>query len=258
MKKLLKPIAWAIGLGMIMAACNKNADTPASNSNLQPDNAKQVLAYIHSLGFKSAVIREEGNAFIVEDDMVFPKNMKVPDNSKPRTEQYYTGDLVDDTRVSNIRLKVDASLSSMSAEIDTAIARWNRIDGCNIHWVKVSSSASSWDVYMTNKALAAPPGRVTCGRGTFPSGGEAGDSIWINKSAIANNSFEQRQRTITHEMGHNVSFTHTNAGTNDGDPVPGVGGTDSKSLMNGGQCNSGATVFSDKDKKAAKALYPSN
>lgn len=258
MKKFFKPLAWAIGLGIAIAACNKSADTPASSSNLQPDNAKQVLAYIHSLGFSSAVIREEGNVFVVEDDMVFPKNMKVPDRSKPGTEQYYTGELVDDDRVSNIRLKVDSSLSSMSAEIDTAIARWNRIDGCNIHWVKVSANDTSWDVYMTNKSLPASPGRVTCGRGVFPSDGKVGDSIWINKSAIANNSFEQRQRTITHEMGHNVSLTHTNAGTTDGDPVPGVGGSDSKSLMNGGECNSGATVFSDKDKKAAKALYPSN
>jgi hypothetical protein len=65
-------------------------------------------------------------------------------------------------------------------------------------------------------------------------------------------------RTICHEMGHNVSLRHTNwssRGESTATAVPGVGGTDASSLMNGGQCGSGATVLSTKDKQAAAVLY---
>ncbi|HVI43642.1 MAG TPA: M57 family metalloprotease [Chitinophaga sp.] len=250
MKALFRTLQLSALLGLALTACNKSNDT-STPAPLQQDNAAQVMAYIRYLGFPASSIKDNGNAYVVDEDIVFSKNMQVPDITKPRTEQYYTGSLVDSAHVVNIRLKIDTSLNSMKKEIDTAIARWNRIDSCKIRWTV--ATGSTWDVYIINKKLDADPGYITCGMGSWPSGGKAGDSIWINKADIASNSFEQRQRTITHEMGHNVSFTHTNAG---GTPVPGVGGSDSKSLMNGGQCGSGATVFSDKDKKAAKALYP--
>ncbi|WP_143305412.1 M57 family metalloprotease [Chitinophaga vietnamensis] len=234
-------------------ACKKDNGTPAEPAVTQTDNAKKVLSYIVDLGFPAHRIVENSTEFIVEDDIIFPKNMKVPEYGKPRTEQFYTGSLVSSTNVTNIRLKVDPSMSGLTSEINSAIAQWNSISGCRIHWSIVTGS--SYDVLITDYNL----GSGVCGQGTFPSGGLAGNLIRINASYIAGNSFAQRARTICHEMGHNVSFRHTNwaaIGESSATPVPGVPGTDATSIMNGGQCGSGATVLSTKDKQAAVALYP--
>lgn len=250
MKNMLFPLLLIVVI-IGAAACKKAAVGPAGEPQVAPDNARKVLAYIRDLGFPSDRIVENADEFIVEDDIIFPKNMEVP-NEKVRTEQYYTGSLVSAANVTNIRLRVDASMTSMMSEINSAIAQWNSIASCNINWT--ISTSGAYDVLITNSNL----GSGVCGQGTFPSGGRAGSTIRINKSLIAGNSFAQRARTICHEMGHNVSFRHTNwasIGESSATAVPGVGGTDASSLMNGGQCGSGATVLSTKDKQAAAALY---
>lgn len=246
-KNMLFPLALLIAISFI--ACKKTSHTDEAP---QPDdNANKVYAYILDLGFPSDQIVSMPDKYIVEEDIVFPKNMIVP-AEKVRPEQYYTGSLVTQTKATNIRLRVDASMTSMLAEIDAAIAQWNSIPNCRIRW---SRTTGTYDVTIVNSNL----GNGVCGQGTFPSGGNAGATIWINKNYIAGNSFAQRSRTICHEMGHNVSLRHTNwaaRGESSATAVPGVGGTDASSLMNGGQCGSGATVLSTKDKQAAAVLYP--
>lgn len=241
-------------LVLFFTACKKSespADSPATTPETTADNSREVLSYILKLGFPATSIVEHPTEYIVEEDIIFPKNMKVPKGVN--AEQYYTGSLVSAGNVTNIRLKVDASMSSMSSEINSAIAQWNAISGCSINWT--ITTGTSYDVLITDANL----GNGVCGQGTFPSGGAAGGLIRINKNYIAGNSFAQRARTICHELGHNVSLRHTNwsaIGESSATPVPGVGGTDASSLMNGGQCGSGATVLSTKDKQAAAALYP--
>ena len=247
-KKILFSLAMLLAIGF--AACKKSGS--ADQSAAQDDNAAKVYEYILDLGFPADQIVNRTDAFVVEEDIVFPKNMQVP-AEKVRPEQYYTGSLVSATKAVNIRLKVDASMTSMQSEINSAISQWNSVPNCKIHWTVVTGT--SYDVLIVNSNL----GSGVCGQGTFPSGGSAGGTIWINKSYIAGNSFAQRSRTICHEMGHNVSFRHTNwaaRGESSATAVPGVGGTDASSIMNGGQCGSGATVLSTKDKQAAAVLYP--
>ena len=239
-------LASFIAIGFI--ACKK---TNTMETSIPDDNSANVYAYILNLGFPANAIVDQPGEFIVEGDISFPKNMIVPE--KISTEQYYTGSLVSATKVTNIRLKVDATMTSMQSEINSAIAQWNNVSGSRIHWTVVTGT--SYDVLIINSNL----GTGVCGQGTFPSGGNAGGTIRINKNYIAGNSFAQRARTICHEMGHNVSLRHTNwasIGESTATAVPGVGGTDASSIMNGGQCGSGATVLSTKDKQAAVVLYP--
>jgi hypothetical protein len=248
MKNMLFPLV--LLLTFSLAACKKSADGPGEPQT-EYDNAQKVRAYINDLGFPANQVVENENEFIVEGDIVFPKNMEVPE-AKVKTEQFYTGSLVSATNVTNIRLRIDASMTSMASEINSAIAQWNAVASCNINWT--ISTSGTYDVLIINSNL----GSGVCGSGTFPSGGRAGGTIRINKALIAGNSFAQRARTICHEMGHNVSFRHTNwssIGESSATAVPGVGGTDANSLMNGGQCGSGATVLSTKDQQAAAALY---
>jgi hypothetical protein len=248
MKNMLFPLVLLLTISL--AACKKSADGPG-DPQTEYDNAKKVRAYINDLGFPADQVVENETEFIVEGDIVFPKNMEVPEG-KPKTEQYYTGSLVSAANVANIRLRIDASMTSMTSEINSAIAQWNAVANCNINWV--ISTSGTYDVLIVDSNL----GSGVCGSGTFPSGGRAGGTIRINKNYIAGNSFAQRARTICHEMGHNVSFRHTNwssIGESSATAVPGVGGTDAASLMNGGQCGSGATTLSTKDQQAAAALY---
>jgi hypothetical protein len=250
MKNMLFPLV--VLLAISFTACKKSAEGPGDIPQTEYDNARKVRAYIRDLGFPDNMVVENAKEFIVEEDIIFPKNMQVPEG-KIKTEQFYTGSLVSSTNVVNIRLKVDPSMTSMISEINSAISQWNAIAGCSINWTVVTGS--SYDVLIVDSNL----GTGVCGRGTFPSSGRAGGTIWINKAYIAGNSFAQRARTICHEMGHNVSFRHTNwssIGESSATPVPDVPGTDAASLMNGGQCGSGATTLSTKDKQAAQSLYP--
>lgn len=249
MKNMLFPVV--LLLIICFAACKKSADGPGGDPQTEYDNSKKVLAYIRDLGFPSDKIVENANEFIVEEDIIFPKNMQVPEG-KVKTEQFYTGSLVSASNVTNIRLRIDPSMTSMTSEINSAISQWNAVAGCSINWTVVTGA---YDVLIVDSNL----GSGVCGQGAFPAGGRPGSIIRINKAYIAGNSFAQRARTICHEMGHNVSFRHTNwasIGESSATPVPGVPGTDAASLMNGGQCGSGATTLSTKDKQAAAALYP--
>jgi hypothetical protein len=244
-------ITMAMLIAIAFAACKKSANAPAEIPKVKTtEQSQKVYEYIIGLGFFAHTIVEHADEFIVEEDIIFPKNMQVPDG-KLTTEQYYTGSLVTAAKVANIRLKIDPSMSSMSAEITSAINQWNAVASCNINWVV---STGTFDVTITDFNL----GSGICGQGTFPSGGSAGNLIRINKAYIAGNSFAQRARTICHEMGHNVSFRHTNwaaIGESSATPIPGSGTTDAASLMNGGQCGSGATVLSARDQSAAATLY---
>jgi hypothetical protein len=248
MKNMLFPLVMVLAITFF--ACKKSADKDVPQTALS--NADNVRAYIRDLGFPDNQVIENANEFIVEEDIIFPKNMKVP-AGKVKPEQYYTGNLVSATNVTNIRLKIDTSMTSMSSEITSALTQWNNIANCSINWT--IATGSSYDVIIVNSNL----GSGVCGQGTFPSSGLAGNTIRINKNYIAGNSFAQRARTICHEMGHNVSYRHTNwaaIGESTATAVPGVGGTDASSIMNGGQCGSGATVLSTKDIQAAVVLYP--
>jgi hypothetical protein len=257
MKKNLKQIAIVAMVALVIAACKKNQESSTTEPQETVKNADKVLQYIKDLGFPASSIVDNGSEYLVEEDISFLKNMEIPATGVgPKTEQYYTGSIVNSTNKLNIRIFVDASMTSMSSEITSAIAQWNGVTGSTLHFSTVTTAP--YDILIKDEALTAPPGYVTCGVAQFPSGGSAGALVRINKAGIAGNSFAQRARTICHEFGHCISFRHTNwaaQGESTATNVPGVTGTDALSIMNGGQCGSGATVLSTKDKNALAALY---
>ncbi|NSL88786.1 hypothetical protein ECE50_018230 [Chitinophaga sp. Mgbs1] len=230
-------------LMLILAACSKNTDTPV-NTELQ-NNADKVMAFIQSMGYKSSNIVDNGDAYIVAGDVRFPKNMQVPD-TKIRTEHRWTGSKLSVANAANIRIKIDSSMTSMTAEIKIAINQWNDSRAPGLHF---SLSAGDYDILIKDADL----GTGNCGQATFPSGGAAGNLILVNKTYIASHTQAQRQRTIMHEMGHTISLMHTNEteGLLTNSNLP-----DILSLMNGGQCNTGPFILSAGDKRAVAWLYP--
>ncbi|TCD27453.1 hypothetical protein EZ456_09665 [Pedobacter psychrodurus] len=253
MKTNLKQIAIIAMVAVVFAACKKNQESSTTEPQETVKNADKVLQYIKDLGFPASSIVDNGNEYLVEEDISFPKNMEIPANGAgAKTEQYYTGSIVNATKKLNIRIFVDASMTSMSSEINSAIAQWNAVPNSTLRFSTVTTAP--YDILIKDENL----GNGVCGSGQFPSGGSAGALVRINKNYIAGNSFAQRARTICHEFGHNISLRHTNwsaQGESTATNVPGVTGTDALSLMNGGQCGSGATVLSTKDKNAVAALY---
>ena len=248
MKHLLTKTMLIALLSVMVISCSKKNELPADQKNETTQNQK-VVAYIKNLGFTDAQIVESGDNYVVDGDIVFSKNMEVPaDNGKPITEQYYNGNIV--TNSTNIRVKVDPSINGMISEINSAINQWNTVPNSKLKFVITTGTIYDILIKVDNTI-----GSSTCGQAYLStSNGKAGNTIWINQNLIQNNSFAQRTRTITHEFGHTISFKHTNQSTTIN--VPGVGGTDALSLMNGGQCGSGATVLSAKDKQATAVLYP--
>ena len=248
MKTLIKNIASIALLSIFIISCSKKNEMP-QNPQTETTQQNKVLAYIKKLGFSDAQIVDKGDNYIVDGDMVFSKNMEVPaDKGNQITEQYYNGYVVTNSR--NIRVKIDPSITSMTSEINGAINQWNTVPNANLRFVITTGSVYDILIKVDNTI-----GSSTCGQAYLStSNGLAGNTVWINQALIQNNSAAQRQRTIAHEFGHTISFRHTNQSTTIN--VPGVGGTDAQSLMNGGQCGSGATVLSTKDKQATAALYP--
>eukprot|EP01012_Entosiphon_sulcatum_P042445 TRINITY_DN56478_c0_g1_i1.p1 TRINITY_DN56478_c0_g1~~TRINITY_DN56478_c0_g1_i1.p1 ORF type:complete len:254 (+),score=31.39 TRINITY_DN56478_c0_g1_i1:18-779(+) len=253
MKKNLKRIAIVAMVAVVIAACKKNQESTVTEPQETVKNADKVLQYIKDLGFPTKSIVDNGNEYVVEEDITFPKNMQIPaDGVGTKIEQYYTGSIVNATKKLNIRIFVDPSMTSMSSEINSAIAQWNGVPNSTLRFSIVTTAP--YDILIKDENL----GNGVCGQGQFPSGGSAGALVKINKNYIAGNSFAQRARTICHEFGHCISFRHTNwaaIGESSATNVPGVPGTDASSIMNGGQCGSGATVLSQKDKDATAALY---
>jgi hypothetical protein len=153
-------------------------------------------------------------------------------------------------------------------EINGAIATWNNVANCRVKFTV--TTATNQNILITNNDLGAG----ICGAAYFPLNGQPGALVRININQIAGNSFLQRQRTITHEMGHCIGFRHTNwrsigegisgRSTDNGayfDAMHILGtptGNDVNSLMNGGECGIGATALSNFDILTVQFLYPAN
>ncbi|MEE1947194.1 M57 family metalloprotease [Pedobacter sp. KR3-3] len=278
-KKTLK-LFLLITLTLFTLASCKKSQEPLN----QESKSNKVLEYITSLGFPLSSIKDSGNEYIVDGDISFSKDMEIPTTKSTKVEkrldlslnttmslstnsrkigQYYTGTTISPTNRINIRIFVDPSMTSMNNEINSAIDQWNNVNA-DIIFTIVANGA--YDILIKDENL----GTGSCGQARFPLNGKPGNLIRINKNYISGNSFDQRQRTIAHELGHCIGFRHTNwasnneskngsddAGTQaDALDVPGVGGTDASSLMNGKECGIGSTVLSQKDKLALLALYP--
>lgn len=245
MKKNQRVLLLMLSVVMMVLSCTKTEITTSKTSH-----PEKVLSYIKSLGYPETSIVEEGEAYIVEGDIAFRKNMILPEDTgrSATVEQYFNGTLVNLAH-QVIGIRIDPSLAVQTAEVNAAVALWN-----NAHsWVVFQVVTSGGQILIRNTNL----GIGFCGRGDAPAGGLPGAIIDINVGQVAGDNFNQRMINIAHEMGHTIGFRHTNGdGGIFATPVPGWGGTDANSIMNGMMCHTLPTVLSYKDINAVNALYP--
>ena len=239
-------------LSALLFTCSCKKDTRQASSQTE-NNAKQVLSYIKSLGYLDEHIVDNGKEYIVEGDILFSKSMKVPSKSSSKianTEQYYNGTLVNLLHQFTISVSIDPSMVSQNNEINDAVNLWNGVSGDFVGFTVVPSGGA---IVVT----AAPAGATYCGSAGFPAGGLPFNQVLVNIPVVAGQSYAQRMINVAHELGHCIGFRHTNGdGGVFGTPVPGWGGTDGSSIMNGNSCGVLSTVLSAKDIGAVRALYP--
>lgn len=251
-----------------MFSCTKSDRMLDEDTSLEDQS---TYAFIKKLGYQDSEIMDLGDEYLVDGDILFAKHVQ-PSFSifgeGPTTKQYGTNYYVGYNVQPNITVRVDPSMNAYMSEITGAIAMWNNVPNCRAKFTLTTST--NQHILITNTNL----GTGVCGAGYFPVSGQPGQLIRININQIAGNSFEQRQRTIAHELGHTIGFRHTNWQPS-GEPTSGTlpdngakfsamhilgtpTGNDASSLMNGGQCGIGATALSNYDILAVQFLYPAN
>lgn len=242
-------------VGTVLASCSREEDELIEEP-LSGLEAGGTLEAILEMGFQEDQIKDIGDYFLVNGDIVFYKNLEygLPNGSgKERGKQRRYGSSV---TINNINVYLNPGMSTdwKNASLD-AIARWNNVNSSlNLSVTTSLSNAHIQIMYDTQDPQVTLPSN-TFGRGSWPTAdGLPGAKIWVNPSFTSCNSSSTRISNVQHELGHNLGLTHTND-SSFGTLIPGTPSADSQSVMNGGSACS-ITNFSSYDITAIQYLFP--
>ncbi|WP_281990126.1 M57 family metalloprotease, partial [Aquimarina aggregata] len=255
MKKTVKNVLILNSLFLLLIGCS-NDDKVLENENLLQNDP--VLQTIEKWGFSKDDIKDLGDYYLVDGDIVFYKDEKYLSPDSPSTKQRQHPNSV---TISNINVFINPGMNINWRNASTqAINRWNAVNSTlNLIVTTVPANAHIQIMY-DSQDPAVNLGSSTFGRGTFPTAnGLPGRTIWVNPDfdspRFCGRAITQNMRitNVQHEIGHNVGITHTNQSF--GSLIPGTPNTDSQSVMNGGQA---CTIdnFSAGDITAIQFLFP--
>jgi hypothetical protein len=271
-KRYLTIFFRAIGISVLIFGCSeKNSTDPisyngentinqSSNYNATIEDLTEAdapyLNKIKELGYSITNVQKKGDWLIIDDDIYYHRNDLNDPISLSKATQRSLSTMINQSLVSNIRVKIDGSITGWSTFIDSALNNWNSVPGTKLHFQIVTTNPQI-TIY-SDESAANPFGVVSgniCGVSWGPSSGNPGSAVAINMdNTVLANSDARKIRTITHEFGHTVGIAHTN------DPsftlITGTPSTDNVSLMNGGECDIGALNLSSNDMLAVRLLYP--
>ena len=267
-------------LCMVLAySCTESEDHPTIQQETAIDTSNPVVQYIVSEGFALEDIRETREFFIAEGDILFAKDMKLPDDSGPQTETHYRRSSLISGSIDKITIYVNKTsfespsnpmFADVSSKIlfavDKAINAYNNDLDLHFKFERVSSSRGANirielrgeptddDYASQDMGGETGPQRVVCGAGSWPSFGNPGELIRI--WPIEDYTTDQLTELVVHEMGHNIGMTHTDK-RNEGFIQIGniTPGSDPASVMISEACGKSWNGFSSRDVEAFECLY---
>jgi hypothetical protein len=247
-------------------SCKKAQNDQGSGN--KEKTTTSVLDHIKSLGYKDSEIKDIGDDYLVDGDIMFSKKAiiesKPASDSKLSVNQYGTQNYLGLN--TNVTIRIDPSMNSYAGLISSAIAQWNNVPNCRVKFF-IYNGSGGYNLNISNSNL----GSGVCGSAYFPMNGQPGSNVFINIGVISGLPSDQIQSVIIHELGHAIGLRHTNWIAN-GEPGGGttaqgahfaatniIGtptGGDPASIMNGATCGAAATVLSNYDKIAVQYIYP--
>jgi hypothetical protein len=268
------------GLALLAAAaaltqgCADDRSPPAAPSIDDP-----LVAQLGALGFRTDMIEDRGDYFLVEGDIEISKRSIPRLAAAPpvRTldlahetpgmrrvwdpkDQWRTTVLVSQSQAPNIRVSLTglASQPAWQTAARQALTEWNNLNCSNVRLVEGTPAVIAYTTYTTSSSTAA--------QATFPADAPAGSGLpgpTIRANTAFSGSSSARLLAMVHEIGHTLGFRHTNWQAR-GEPaspygahqVSGTPATDLASMMNGGAAGDPWIGFSFYDRVAVKVLYP--
>lgn len=315
MKKITLPISLISVLVLILIIVSCIEEYPNSNHDIIDSNVSSGLAYDNLLtaGFLPENIVEKEDHFIVEDDIVIMKDEidnYVFDcrkkNKNNKITQAATDGVVSISKVDDIYVKIHSSLKGTIWEsaIRSAMSNWNNISNCRINFIEYTDSpppppggggkppiafttqSLTYDILIISDDNPETPSCMSnlssCARGRFPTNGNPGPYVSINREVADSKSNAAKIDLVMHELGHCLGFRHTDwgetlyflgipygtkededflgpceyiYGANTLAGTPGSNPGDPNSIMNSGSCGH-TSGLSDYDLNGARALYP--
>jgi hypothetical protein len=271
----------------------KKSDSPFDSKENQskdlvdPAQTSPVYKKLREIGFSAADIKDVGNYYLVDGDLLFKKEGTDPSKiqhyfeqalinagekrNAPRTEQWIASDIVSAEKVEAIKINIspfdvaNASSPELADWMRTAITAasdWASISNCRINFTDQYYYQDPNGISIVDDGGTLPNGVIAAAE--FPSNGNVGWRIQINLDFNGNMtvSSSSMRYNLVHEMGHTLGFFHSNWQTNDSpngqqhNLVPGTPSTDANSVMNGGTALFSWNGFSTNDAIAAQTVFP--
>ena len=290
MKTLLTGrIAIMLFLFVFLTNCQKSLQNENLDNVLLED--RELYDVLLKAGFKDTEIKDVGEAFVVQGDMLFQKKVTdinfvknyfglneaktssvhraqggkgiIASASSPDNiiSQYRRNTIISNDKINSIVLVSDNSI--LRNFLYEASKNWAEIPNSKLSFYYVDHS-----VY-TNNSL---PNRVRIKYGyaqgayalaQFPLDGNSGFEIIVDQSLTYNASIEQMIWLITHELGHCIGLAHTDNPGPETQLVVGTTASDYYSIMNSGNYIGylptwSSRPFSYYDKIAIQNMYPDN
>jgi hypothetical protein len=232
---------------------------------------QELQTKLIDMGFRSDMIKDKGDYFLVEGDIVINKSdLRASVNKKGIKDpvyQYTTNSLVDQGVVQYVTV----NLSGLSSYPDwqnaarDAMGYYNDVVGSRIRF---SENSSNYRISIVTYSDGSESEKYTLAHSSWPNGYNPGSQIRINLAFYYNPvSYAGKVLLVAHELGHAVGFRHSNwwnnpcipgsegTGSLGANQVSGTPTSDASSVMNGCTAGNPWNGFSYYDRIAFRVRY---